>query len=317
MGKTVRKYYFDNLKGFLIICVIIGNSLELANPTSVNVHTFILLLYIFHMPMFAFVSGYFSKISKRSTKERVIDTTKLYLSAQIFYTFFNFLILKKSSVRLELLMPQWTLWYLLSMIFWYIISDYILDYKKWLMGSVCLSLIIGLDGSIGTIASVSRTVFFLPFFIIGRTFKEDYIEKLKKHKSKFVILTIVVLISLIKLSDETPIELLFEYTNYTWYFEKPWFPMFIRMFHYISSIIIGGFILTVIPIKITNITILGKNSLIMYISHSGIVQLLLHFNIIKYNSLFSIVISTIIVILTVIIFTLIIVNVRLIKRKVL
>lgn len=194
MGKTVRKYYFDNLKGFLIICVIIGNSLELANPTSVNVHTFILLLYIFHMPMFAFVSGYFSKISKRSTKERVIDTTKLYLSAQIFYTFFNFLILKKSSVRLELLMPQWTLWYLLSMIFWYIISDYILDYKKWLMGSVCLSLIIGLDGSIGTIASVSRTVFFLPFFIIGRTFKEDYIEKLKKHKSKFVILTIVVLI---------------------------------------------------------------------------------------------------------------------------
>lgn len=316
MGKTVRKYYFDNLKGFLIICVIIGNSLELANPTSVNVHTFILLLYIFHMPMFAFVSGYFSKISKRSTKERVIDTTKLYLSAQIFYTFFNFLILKKSSVRLELLMPQWTLWYLLSMIFWYIISDYILDYKKWLMGSVCLSLIIGLDGSIGTIASVSRTVFFLPFFIIGRTFKEDYIEKLKKHKSKFVILTIVVLISLIKLSDETPIELLFEYTNYTWYFEKPWFPMFIRVFHYISSIIIGGFILTVIPIKITNITILGKNSLIMYISHSGIVQLLLDFDIIKYNSLFSIIISTIIVILTVIIFTLIIVNVRLIKRKV-
>ncbi|WLF70583.1 acyltransferase family protein [Clostridium septicum] len=316
MGKTVRKYYFDNLKGFLIICVIIGNSLELANPTSVNVHTFILLLYIFHMPMFAFVSGYFSKISKRSTKERVIDTTKLYLSAQIFYTFFNFLILKKSSVRLELLMPQWTLWYLLSMIFWYIISDYILDYKKWLMGSVCLSLIIGLDGSIGTIASVSRTVFFLPFFIIGRTFKEDYIEKLKKHKSKFVILTIVVLISLIKLSDETPIELLFEYTNYTWYFEKPWFPMFIRVFHYISSIIIGGFILTVIPIKITNITILGENSLIMYISHSGIVQLLLDFDIIKYNSLFSIVISTLIVILTVIIFTLIIVNVRLIKRKV-
>ncbi|ATD55436.1 acyltransferase family protein [Clostridium chauvoei] len=304
MEKTERNYYFDNLKTFLIICVIIGNSLELANPTSVNIHTFILILYIFHMPMFAFVSGYFSKLSRRTTKEKVIDTVKIYFCTQIFYTLFNFLILGKLNVKLELLMPQWTLWYLLSLIFWYIISDYIDNYKKWIVCTVILSMLIGLDGSVGTIASVSRTVFFLPFFIGGRAFKKEYINKLKEHKLKIIISTIVVFIILLVLSKETPIELLFEYTNYTWYFERPWFPMFIRGFHYIASVIVGTFIFIIIPQRSMKINILGKHSLIMYITHSGICQILLKTRMVKYDNLLATILSTCVVVLNVSIFTL-------------
>ena len=33
-----RDFYFDTLKGFLILCVIIGNSLELADPQNINIH---------------------------------------------------------------------------------------------------------------------------------------------------------------------------------------------------------------------------------------------------------------------------------------
>lgn len=298
-----RNNYFDNLKGFLILAVIIGNSLELANPDSVNIHFFILFLYVFHMPLFTFVSGYFNKLSRRTTKEKVKDTVKIYLCAQVFYTFFNFLILGRWHVNLQLLMPQWTLWYLLSMVFWYIISDYITNYKTWIIGSIVLSLLIGLDSSIGTIASASRTIFFLPFFILGMAFEKEHLNIIRKNKTKLLVLSLITILILFLLNNETPIELFFEYAKYTWYFEKPWFPMFMRGFHYISAIIVGVTIMAYMPNKRTIITKIGKYSLIMYLVHSGVSELLINYNIVRYTSLTSTVISTLIIVLLVVFIT--------------
>ena len=44
-----RDFYFDTLKGFLILCVIIGNSLELADPQNINIHYFIYFYMIFQI----------------------------------------------------------------------------------------------------------------------------------------------------------------------------------------------------------------------------------------------------------------------------
>lgn len=298
-----RDSYFDNLKGFLIISVIIGNSLELANPEKVNIHFFVLLLYVFHMPLFAFVSGYFSKLSKRTTKEKVIDTVKLYVYAQVFYTAFNYLLLWRHGTKLQMLMPQWTLWYLLSMVFWYIISDYVKDYKKWIIGTIIVAMLAGLDGSIGTNGSFARTVFFLPFFIGGMAFKIEYLEVLRKHKIKVLIGSLASIVALYFLNEATPIELFFEYTKYTWYFEKPWFPMFMRAFHYLSAILVGMSIFTFMPSKKTKLSKVGKYSLIMYLTHSGVSEILITSKVLKYNSTLQAIISTIIVVAVVIIVT--------------
>lgn len=298
-----RNSYFDNLKGFLIISVIIGNSLELANPESVNIHFFVLLLYVFHMPLFAFVSGYFSKLSKRTTKEKVKDTLKLYVYAQVFYTAFNYLILWRHGTRLQLLMPQWTLWYLLSMIFWYLISDYVNNHKKWIVWTIIIAMLAGLDSSIGTSVSVSRTLFFLPFFIAGMAFKPEYINVLRENKIKILIGTISAIVVLWFLNEETPIELFFEYSKYTWYFDRPWFPMFMRAYHYCSAVVVGMSIFAFMPSGKTILTKIGKFSLIMYLAHSGISEILISSGILKYNSWVEVILSTIIIVVLVITFT--------------
>lgn len=308
MNTKDRDYYFDNLKGFLILSVIIGNSLELGKASSDSTHFFILFLYVFHMPLFAFVTGYFSKRSRRSTKEKVIDTVKLYIYTQVAYTFFNFFILGNEQTTLKLLMPQWTLWYLLSMIAWYLIYDYVHDVKKWIVGGVLASILLGFDASIGTGGSVSRTIFFLPFFLAGTTFDLKYINKFKKYRKKIISLGGVLTSILFVLSYSTPIELFFEYTRYTWYFDKPWFPLFMRVFHYLIAIVIGCIILMYIPRKKIVISTLGRYSLIMYISHSGICQLLNHFRLVNYSSLINSIISTFLTVGVVIVITLLYVN---------
>ena len=60
MEKKERDYYFDNLKAVLIFLVVLGHFLL---PIHDNAVLVILkrLIYVFHMPLFVFVSGYFAK----------------------------------------------------------------------------------------------------------------------------------------------------------------------------------------------------------------------------------------------------------------
>lgn len=300
MNIKTRDNYFDNLRGFLILCVIIGNSLEYISPTSVNTHFFILCLYMFHMPLFTFISGYFCKKSVRTTQAKVINILKIYIYAEVFYLLFELIILKR-DVSIDLLRPKWTLWYLFALMFWYIISDYIHNYKKALIVSILLSLIIGFDTTFGTYASSSRIVFFLPFFIGGLMFEKDkFIEKLKKYKC-FIGLSVLIIFSILYLiRDFTSVDLLFEYTNYTFFTTDPWYNFFIRIFHYIGGFLICAYILLMFPSKKTLLSWIGQNSLILYVSHAAVIYVLALTPILRYNNLVELIVSETIIVSAVI-----------------
>lgn len=255
------------------------------------------------MPLFTFVSGYFCTKSKRTTQEKVIKIFKIYLGVQIFYFLLNKFVFS-SSLTLEFFTPQWTMWYLLSLIFWYILSDYIKDKKKWLILSLIVSLAIGFDDSVGSYASVSRTFFFLPYFVAGMMFKKEYLEKLKNYRIHLLLSSIVVLFVLYLLKDGTMLELLFEYTKYGFYYDNRLFPFFIRIFHYIGSFILGGLILSSIPSKATKLHTIGQNSLIMYVCHGAVIKLLYITPLVNYSTPFRIVLSEITILLVLFIITL-------------
>lgn len=64
--------------------------------------------------------------------------------------------------------PYWLLWYLLSLIFYYLLIPVIATESKVyagviLLGTIVLALAIGFDNSIGYYMSLSRTFVFLPF----------------------------------------------------------------------------------------------------------------------------------------------------------
>ena len=255
------------------------------------------------MPLFTFVSGYFCTKSKRTTQEKVIKIFKIYLGVQIFYFLLNKFVFS-SSLTLEFFTPQWTMWYLLSLIFWYILSDYIKDKKKWLILSLIVSLAIGFDDSVGSYASVSRTFFFLPYFVAGMMFKKEYLEKLKNYRIHLLLSSIVVLFVLYLLKDGTMLELLFEYTKYGFYYDNRLFPFFIRIFHYIGSFILGGLILSFIPSKATKLHTIGQNSLIMYVCHGAVIKLLYITPLVNYSTPFRVVLSEITILLVLFIITL-------------
>ncbi|MGL5648417.1 MAG: acyltransferase family protein [Clostridium sp.] len=289
-----RDFYFDTLKGFLIIVVIIGNTIEFAAPTKVNTHFFILFLYMFHMPLFTFISGYFSKKSKRTTVEKVKHTFKLYVLAQIIYVAYSNFI-QNNNYELTLLSTHWTFWYLLTLTCLYIIQDYIKNKKLWLIFSIMFSLLIGFDSSVATIGSFSRTFFFLPFFIAGLMFEKKHVEFLKLKRISLGVLSIIILVILYIFNEQIPIELLFEYTNYESSIHLGFLPLYVRIFHFIGAFTIGAFILSIVPNKHYYISEIGKNSLHMYLVHAITIHTVYPY--LRFNNILQIILSGICIIL--------------------
>ena len=80
-----RDTFLDNLKGVLILLVVFAHYLILyveQNVASLAVQTLCFFIYSFHMPLFVFVSGFFSK---DVGKARETAFTRLLLP----YFFFN------------------------------------------------------------------------------------------------------------------------------------------------------------------------------------------------------------------------------------
>lgn len=60
-----RNYKYDNLKALLIFLVVFGHVLE-SVPGEYR-RIIYLTIYTFHMPMFIYISGYFSKTTVKNT----------------------------------------------------------------------------------------------------------------------------------------------------------------------------------------------------------------------------------------------------------
>ena len=56
-----RDLYWDSLKFVLIFLVVYGHTIETYSPDGSINRAIYNLIYVFHMPLFIFISGYFSK----------------------------------------------------------------------------------------------------------------------------------------------------------------------------------------------------------------------------------------------------------------
>lgn len=197
-----RECRLDSIKGILITLVILGHLIGECGTGIVNygVQTFI---YIFHMPLFVLLSGYFTKL-----KDDKMSFRKGLLSIAIplgVFQFINTILLLAFNrhVGLEMFVtPYWTLWYLLSLIFWRIILQYSPKYllnkpRLYLSIAFGISIICGLM-HYGRIFSIQRTLNFFPFFLYGYYMRQGNtpLKLWNNHLSYCFIFLIIILIVL-------------------------------------------------------------------------------------------------------------------------
>ncbi|MBQ3216196.1 MAG: acyltransferase family protein [Oscillospiraceae bacterium] len=165
-----RLYAMDNLRCFLIVSVLMGHFLEVLSPFLGSVLLY-KTIYSFHMPLMIFLSGYFARFR---LKEYLLRLLCPYLLFQVLYRLFAHCFLEGqplSSFRFLSNQPYWTLWYLFVLLAYYLLTLLPTPKRAGVQaglvgGSFLLALLVGYS-SLGYAFSLSRMVYFLPFFLAG------------------------------------------------------------------------------------------------------------------------------------------------------
>lgn len=167
-GATRRIPLWDNARYLAIFLVVAGHSLTPLRSDSDLALVAYYSIYLFHVPLFVLISGYFAKASAPTPKDLrrlITDLVLPYLIFEAIWTLFQFLVSGNASANFA--KPSWTLWFLLSLVAWRLLLPY-LALTRWpLTIAVVVSLLAGYTTSIGDTLSLDRTLGFLPFFVLG------------------------------------------------------------------------------------------------------------------------------------------------------
>lgn len=274
-----RDYRFDNAKAILIFLVVLSHSIGTfyANRfQSYGIDHLNYAIFSFHMPCFAFISGYFSH--KVDFRKCVANILIPYLLVDFFYDVL-FGIFSSVPLSINPFLPQWTLWYLLSLFFWKVSVDWVQHFRFPILNSIILSLLIGTIDDAGSFLSISRTICMFPYFIIGYKLNEHnsdferFISK-KKNKSIILVLFIVAQILVFVMANNGVDILTFNLKcSYSVLGQSLKEGILLRFVTHIVGCIGIVFILMIAPVKNIVITNIGTYSMTVYLAHSFILKI--------------------------------------------
>jgi fucose 4-O-acetylase-like acetyltransferase len=140
-------------------------------PRGVLVGVLYQVIYVFLMPAFVFVTGYFARLRpKRMATGWLLPYTVFQLLAIVRR---NVVAGRMWATGLTLLYPQWTLWYLLACLLWYATIPLLDKARSGRMQGAVVALglmascVAGFVPWLGEFMDLARVVAFYPFFCAG------------------------------------------------------------------------------------------------------------------------------------------------------
>lgn len=278
-----RDSYWDSLKFVLIFLVVLAHCVSSYRPSGGINQALYNYLCTICMPSFIFVSGMFSQVKDKGKYKigihRILET---YVVFQIIRAVTPMLIsgsITLSSIAHVIIFPSFTLWYLMSLIFWRLMVFF--TPEKILRDNpiriILICFLISLLGGFIPVNhqfSIQRTMTYLPFFFMGYYAKNIDV---KKYIGKFPpLLAIGVLFSVFLI-------IFFVFNRYldfvilgkkAYWHNPEYSPLmlcFARLMFLVSAIITGTMVMRLVMLK-PSFPEWGKLTLFIYIYHSFLIQ---------------------------------------------
>ena len=173
-----RDPWLDNVKMVLVTLVVVGHAIGLVEATAGS-HWVYDFIYLWHIPAFVFVSGYLSKSfewDRRRMKSLLYTLAIPYLLFEPALFYFRRGVADEDVQGPLWLVPHWTMWYLIVLLMWRLVTPILKSHWLFLPLSVIVSLLGGLwnDDSL----MIPRFLGLLPFFVLGLHLKPRHLKHL-------------------------------------------------------------------------------------------------------------------------------------------
>ncbi|MGM9614590.1 MAG: acyltransferase family protein, partial [Oscillospiraceae bacterium] len=172
--KRARWFRADNIRYILLFNVIAEHMLT---QTDITYNWLVTVLVCWSrmitMPGFCFISGYFSKKGDKCYQSAIFDFLIPYI---IFNSLF---VLCYGSSAPNIFTPTFAYWYMMCMFAWKLVTKALQQIKYILPLSILVALAVGCLDDVGHFLSLSRTIGFLPFYLIGMKMSREDVQKIE------------------------------------------------------------------------------------------------------------------------------------------
>lgn len=264
LDRNERSCYWDNIKGFLILLVVFAHTLYSLQYRSPMIESLVRYIYLFHMPAFVFVSGYFGKSKDAHSFEKNIKLVFLYF---IFNSITVFIEYHKGFTSFT--QPIYSYWYLLAMIAWRSTAHRISKYRIITILLFAVALVTGFFPSVDNHFAVARIIGFYPFYMLGLQLSEEKSAKLVSKKyGERALPGIAVLLGAAAVAFGTTV--IFGYSDEVLKLDPYSEPL--DMVRRIAMFVVSVMVITALRYltldkKIPLLTMFGRNSLWIFILH--------------------------------------------------
>ncbi|MGK5496438.1 acyltransferase family protein [Streptomyces sp. URMC 125] len=189
-----RDPYFDNAKFLAIVLVVIGHAWAPMTGDSRIMQALYGFVYVFHMPAFVLISGYFSRSFDMRPKQlkRLVTTVVVpYVVFEAAYTVF-----KRTGDApehaLSLLDPWFLTWFLVALFVWRLTTP-LWKAVRWPVPlSVAIAVMASLSPQTGGDLSMQRVLQFLPFFVLGLRLRPEHFLLVRRRAVRLVAAPVAV-----------------------------------------------------------------------------------------------------------------------------
>lgn len=273
-----RIYVFDNTKFFLILLMVLGHALLLYDDEGGGAVelSLIRLIYLFHMPAFIFIAGYFGK---KATATQIFTLLWQYFLFQTLYNFFAHFVLDTGRSLFMYTYPYWIMWFLLSLILWKLITPFVLQLPPavGLAIAVALAVLSGFDYTTGYGLSFSRTLVYFPYFLLGALLSEQQVATIRKIPKSAAAFIFLFSFALLYFGPNLPKKLLFG--SYSFKALEISYPVGVcaRLLLLIWGFLLIFSLLSLVPDKRTIYSDMGQNTMTAYLLHGFVIQAIRYF----------------------------------------
>ncbi|CAM5326140.1 membrane protein [Streptomyces spiroverticillatus] len=275
-GNKGRDAYFDNAKYLAIVLVAVGHSWPLVLSGSRTTEALYMWVYVFHMPAFILISGYFSRsfdMKPRKLMRLVSSVVVPYVVFQTAYAVF-FGVMEGERAPVRMLSPWFLMWFLMALFFWRLLTPLFMA-VRW---PVVLALLIAAAASavpdIDQQLSAQRVLQFLPFFVLGLRLRPEHFRLVQRWKVRWAAVPVCVL-SLVFLYWAAPrTQLDWVYRNHgAQEMDQPWWVGVLMTYAmFAAALVLTACFLAWVPRRRMWFTSLGAGTIGGYLLHGFVIR---------------------------------------------
>ncbi|HJB48465.1 MAG TPA: acyltransferase family protein [Candidatus Olsenella excrementigallinarum] len=265
---------FDNIKGLLIILVVVGHVAHPVHNDNPAISCLFDVIYLFHMPLFVFVSGLFAK---RAKNERGVDSNRI-LSFVLLAGLYQLALMLINGASLtpgRFLQFTSAPWYLLAMAYWYAAAPLLarLGWRRGMAFSLALSYASGFFDLSDGLLAISRSLAFLPWFAAGLYCPVERVVALKESRSRTVR---AALAAAVALAAAIALARVLDAHAYDWFFQMVYgdnpyraLPLDLlgKTVAAATALVFSAAVLRLVPSRRSWLTVLGERTLGIYVGH--------------------------------------------------